>query len=41
LATAEIVLRVRLIGSDHLDATYDEPEISEETQVIEALRVSG
>jgi hypothetical protein len=35
LATAEIVLRVRLIGGDHLDVTYDEPEISEETQVIE------
>ncbi len=32
---AEIVLRVRLIGGDHLDVTYDEPEISEETQVIE------
>jgi hypothetical protein len=32
---AEIVLRVRLIAGDHLDVTYDEPEISEETQVIE------
>ena len=32
---AEIVLRVRLIGGDHLDVTYDEPEISEETQIIE------
>ncbi len=35
MAMAEIVLRVRLIGGDHLDVTYDEPEISEETQVIE------
>ncbi len=32
---AEIVLRVRLIGGDHLDVTYDEPEILEETEVIE------
>ena len=32
---AEIVLRVRLIGGDHMDVTYDEPEILDETQVVQ------
>lgn len=31
----EIVLRVRLVGGEHIDVTYAEPEISDETQVIE------
>lgn len=31
----EIVLRVRLVGGDHIDVTYAEPEISDETQVVE------
>jgi hypothetical protein len=32
---AEIVLRVRLIGGEHIDVTYDEPEILEETKVVQ------
>jgi hypothetical protein len=32
---AEIVLRVRLTSGDHLDVTYDEPDTSEVTQVVE------
>jgi len=31
----QIVLRVRLIGGDRLDVTYDEPQTSEPEQVIE------
>lgn len=32
---AEIVLRVRLMSGDHLDVTYDEPEVVEDNEVIE------
>ncbi|WP_020577883.1 hypothetical protein [Actinopolymorpha alba] len=32
---AEVVLRVRLTSGDHLDLTYDEPDILEADQVIE------
>jgi hypothetical protein len=32
---AEIVLRVRLVGGDHLDATYDEPGTADADEVIE------
>jgi len=32
---AEIVLRVRLTGGDHMDVTYDEPQTLEPAQVIE------
>lgn len=32
---ARIVLRVRLVGGDHLDVTYDEPGVTEESEVIE------
>jgi hypothetical protein len=29
------VLRVRLIGGDRMDVTYDEPDISDEGQLVE------
>ncbi len=32
---AEIVLRVRLMSGDHLDVTYEEPEVVEDNEVIE------
>jgi hypothetical protein len=32
---AEIVLRVRLVGGEHMDVTYDEPRTAEPAQVIE------
>jgi hypothetical protein len=32
---AGIVLRVRLIGGDHLDVTYEEPETPDEDKVAE------
>ena len=32
---AEIVLRVRLTGGDHLDVTYEEPSILAEAEVLE------
>jgi hypothetical protein len=32
---ATTVLRVRLIGGDRLDITYDEPEVSDEDQLVE------
>jgi hypothetical protein len=32
---AEIVLRVRLIGGDHLDVGYDEPETPDPDEVTE------
>jgi hypothetical protein len=32
---ATTVLRVRLIGGDRLDITYDEPEVSAEDQLVE------
>ena len=32
---AEIVLRVRLIGGDRIDVSYSEPNMSDETAVIE------
>ena len=31
---AEIVLRVRLVGGDHLDVSYDEPGTSDTDEVI-------
>jgi hypothetical protein len=31
---AEIVLRVRLLGGDHTDVTYDDPDTPETEQVI-------
>jgi hypothetical protein len=32
---ATIVLRVRLIGGDRMDITYDEPGISDQDQLLE------
>jgi hypothetical protein len=32
---AEVVLRVRLTGGDHIDVTYDEPDTVETDQIIE------
>jgi hypothetical protein len=32
---AEIVLRVRLIGGDHLDVTYDDPSSADPDEVTE------
>jgi hypothetical protein len=32
---ATTVLRVRLIGGDRMDITYDEPDISDEDQLVE------
>jgi hypothetical protein len=32
---AGIVLRVRLIGGDHLDVSYDEPDTADEDKVTE------
>jgi hypothetical protein len=32
---AEIVLRVRLIGGEHIDITYEEPDTDNVDQVIE------
>lgn len=32
---AEIVLRFRLVGGEHMDVKYEEPDTSDEAQVIE------
>ena len=32
---ASTVLRVRLIGGDRMDITYDEPDVVDEAQLIE------
>lgn len=32
---ADIVLRVRLVGGDRLDVTYDEPETVDPAQVVD------
>ncbi|MFI7602436.1 hypothetical protein [Actinoplanes sp. NPDC049681] len=32
---ATTVLRVRLVGGDRMDITYDEPDISDEDQLLE------
>lgn len=32
---AEIVLRCRLIGGEHMDVTYEEPETRDESALIE------
>jgi hypothetical protein len=32
---ATTVLRVRLIGGDRMDITYDEPDVSDEDQLVE------
>lgn len=32
---AEVVLRVRLVGGDHLDVSYDEPGVDDENEIIE------
>jgi hypothetical protein len=32
---ATTVLRVRLIGGDRMDITYDEPDLSDEDQLVE------
>jgi hypothetical protein len=34
---AEIVLRVRLVGGDHLDVSYDEPGTAEPDEVTEHI----
>jgi hypothetical protein len=34
---ATIVLRVRLIGGDRLDITYEEPDAADETELIERV----
>ncbi len=34
---AEIVLRVRLIGGDHVDVVYDQPDAGHEQQIIEEV----
>lgn len=35
MAMTEIVLRVRLIGGEHLDVSYEEPDTVDEDQVRE------
>lgn len=37
---AEIVLRVRLIGGDHLDVGYDDPSTSDPDEVTEHVIAS-
>ena len=32
---ATVVLRVRLVGGDRMDITYEEPEVADEGEVIE------
>jgi hypothetical protein len=32
---ATTVLRIRLIGGDRIDITYDEPDVSDEDQLVE------
>jgi hypothetical protein len=32
---AKVVLRVRLTGGDHMDVSYEEPDVDEVEQVIE------
>ena len=32
---ASIVFRVRLVSGDQIDLTYEDPELSDETQLIE------
>jgi hypothetical protein len=32
---AEIVLRVRLVGGDHMDVTYEEPDTVDEAAVVD------
>ncbi|HEV8526767.1 MAG TPA: hypothetical protein VGS60_04345 [Actinomycetes bacterium] len=32
---ATTVLRIRLIGGDRMDITYDEPDVSDEDQLVE------
>lgn len=34
---AEIVLRVRLTGADHIDVTYEEPDTVEADEVLERV----
>ena len=34
---ATTVLRVRLVGGDRMDITYDNPEFSDEDQLVEYL----
>jgi hypothetical protein len=37
---ASIVLRARLIGGDHMDVTYEDPDCPDEAEIIEtAVRV--
>jgi hypothetical protein len=32
---ATIILRVRLTGGDRMDITYEQPEVADETEVVE------
>ncbi len=32
---ASIVLRVRLMGGDHLDVTYEDPDVTTEAEILE------
>jgi hypothetical protein len=41
MAMAEIVLRVRLIGGEHLDVTYDEPGGSPDETVERVISALG
>jgi len=34
---AEIVLRVRLTGGDHIDVTYSEPDTADADEVVERV----
>jgi len=34
---ATTVLRVRLIGGDRMDITYDKPDVSDEKELVEQL----
>jgi len=34
---ATTVLRVRLIGGDRMDLTYDEPDVADEDELVEAV----
>ena len=35
MAMAGIVLRIRLVGGDHLDVSYEEPDVADADDVIE------
>jgi hypothetical protein len=34
---ASIVLRVRLTGGDHMDLTYEDPDVADELEILESV----